>query len=160
MEVRIAEIPLEELPAMVQYLKDQEVYDLTLGSRSGLWITYYEFLRKNNNQIVRMWVAFDTNDEPIGVTSIEEPNYYNGVILNLFVKPKYRCQGIGTQLLAHAVTDDSPFVVYYTKLATSLYNKHRLPAAGPMGFTIARRQRAGLPLAEIEPDDSFVYLPT
>jgi GNAT superfamily N-acetyltransferase len=122
MEIEIREVEGNEVPAIAQMLKDEELYDTTAGERSGLYITYKALLQRNENYVVKLRLAY-LGEQPVGIASIEEPMYYPGPILNLFVKPPYRKRGIGALLLEASVVD-GPFDVYHTELSRNLYLRY------------------------------------
>jgi ribosomal protein S18 acetylase RimI-like enzyme len=123
MDVVIREIPREEQFSTADLLRYHEVYSTANPRRSGLFKLYGEILTKDNNWVVRMWVAY-LDGIPIGIASIEEPDYYPKALLNLYVKPQYRRQGIGDRLVCEAKQDDGPFDLYFTPLSESLYLRH------------------------------------
>jgi ribosomal protein S18 acetylase RimI-like enzyme len=121
--VEIREIAKEDMKAMVALLRDEEMSAARCIVRSGLFKMYDQMLTHDNNWVLRMWVAFD-GPHPVGIASIEKPDYHNKEILNLYVNPDYRRQGLGDQLVVLAKASGILFDVYYTPTSKSLYSRH------------------------------------
>jgi GNAT superfamily N-acetyltransferase len=118
-----------DVPAITQMLKDAELYDTTIGRRSGLVQTYDAILYYKSNHVIKLWIAY-LDEIPVGVATLEEPPYYVGPVLNLFVKPPYRKVGIGSTLLQEAM-NDGPFDVCHTDLSRGIYIRHGFQPTTP-----------------------------
>jgi GNAT superfamily N-acetyltransferase len=156
MGIVIREITGDEFKPMIKQLHVGEVYAVSMRGRSGLLITYRSILNRDDNYVLRLWVAFD-GETPIGVASLEEPHYYTKVLLNLFVKPEYRRRGIGEKLLHVAMREDAPFDVYHTDLSRNLYQRNGFALSGN-AFRV--RPHVPYPSAEYVTDDTYVSIPT
>lgn len=123
MTVEIHEVAPEDMRAMVTQLKHAELYGAANATRSGLFKMYDRVLDHDTAWVKRLWVAFD-GFAPVGVASIEKPDYHNKEILDLFVAPAYRRQGIGDRLISAAKASGIVFDVYFTATSKSLYARH------------------------------------
>lgn len=100
-------------------LYDPHYDDTPAGIRAGL-----ERARDLDEIVFQcLWVAFVEN-QPIGVAMLRD-DFYD--VLNVYVHPVHRRQGIGSQLIAMAKRTGVNFFGHYTPTSKQLFHTHGVP---------------------------------
>lgn len=107
-----------------QLILTHDLYNSAYGSESGgLYDACNVYFDEGYSVLSHVWFVY-IDGWPVAVAGIK---HTGEPIVQMYVKPGYRRQGIGEHLLKLALATGEEFGAVYTQTSESLFSKHLIP---------------------------------